>query len=145
MGKSTILRNQIKAIIDLVPDIDEDRVKLGYTVFLDSDEVLNNLVKEGPFVVIHDDLPTETTAGTFVLNAYQIPVSIYYGFDKNEDYDYTEINDLYELIRDALIAQESWDGVSNGPKDISVAKSNFKNDGTNISKTIEMTLTFESN
>lgn len=141
MGKATTLRNRIKVIAAGVTGLTASRIKLGYVSFANNEEFFNNLATDGFFLVIHDSENTDFDAGT-LHGGYSIQLTLYYGYPKNADYDFTSIEDTYEALRDALIVQTNWDGISNGPDSISQSKTTLSEAGTVISKCIELTLQF---
>lgn len=141
MGKASTLRNRIKAIAATVDGLTASRIKLGYVNFANNEEFFNSLPADGFFLVIHDSDNTSFDAGT-LHGDYTIMLTLYYGFQKNQDYDFTSIEDTYEELRDELIDQTNWDGISNGPSSISQSKSTLSEAGTVITKCIELTLQF---
>jgi len=145
MGKIRTLRNTIKDIIvenDLVP---ESRIKLGYNVFADTGNVdfLNNLQIDGYYVVIHKGHSPKRDNFTGA-KEIEIKVTLYYGFNKNEDYTYEDVQDTIEEIEDAILLEENWDDISNPPKDVSTEETNLTTDSTVIAKSVDMTFTWET-
>ncbi|HEY3325133.1 MAG TPA: hypothetical protein VGP72_32060 [Planctomycetota bacterium] len=99
MGKINTIIDRATTIASGV--IASARIKKGYYPLLDTDEFFQDLVTNGPFLIIDPMTPGDFTTGTGQ-SEYTLKMKMYFGFNKDAAFDYSDVQNAFEALRNLL-------------------------------------------